>query len=50
MKAHEIISEDIQGEEHLTPKLAQKIVDKFRERGADELERSLEWGDGAACA
>lgn len=49
MKAHEIISEDIQGEEHLTPKLAQKIVDKFRERGADELERSLEWGDGAAC-
>ena len=49
MKSHEFITEDIQGEEHLTPELAQKIVDKFKARGADELERSLEWGDGAAC-
>lgn len=49
MKAHEIITENAQGEEHLTPELAQKIVDKFKARGADELERSLEWGDGAAC-
>lgn len=49
MKITDIITEDIEGEEHLTPELAQKIVDKFKARGADELERSLEWGDGAAC-
>ena len=43
-----VAEENCEGEEHLTPELTQKILDKFKAGGANELERSLEWGDGAA--
>ena len=35
-------------EDHLSPELAQHILDKFKANGANALEKSLEWGDGAA--
>lgn len=49
MRAYEFIIENInEDEEHLSQKLAQTILDNFKEGGAGEIKRSLEWGDGAA--